>query len=178
MRIISGWLKGRSFDAPRGFRTHPMSERVKSAVFNTLGDLHDLTILDAFAGSGALGLEAISRGAKYVQAIEIDTKAYKIIVKNKERFEIGDSYKITRANCASWSKRNKDERFDIVFADPPFDKLRPDDLDQLARHVTEGGLFIVSYSSRSDTPEVEGMMVTDSRFYGDQAIAYYRHNRK
>jgi 16S rRNA (guanine(966)-N(2))-methyltransferase RsmD len=75
MRIIAGTLGGRTFESPHGRRTHPMSDKVRGSLFNTLGDIDGLTILDAFAGSGALAFEAISRGAEHVLAIEIDNRA-------------------------------------------------------------------------------------------------------
>jgi 16S rRNA (guanine966-N2)-methyltransferase len=76
VRIIAGSLKGRTFSEPHGHRTHPMSEKVRGALFNALGDIEGLTFLDAFAGSGALSFEAASRGAKSVIAIDKDGPAY------------------------------------------------------------------------------------------------------
>ena len=84
MRIIAGELRGRQFNSPKGHRTHPMGDRVRTALFNTLGDISDLTILDAFAGSGALTFEAISRGAKSAVTLEIDYDAYEVIQQNAE----------------------------------------------------------------------------------------------
>ena len=72
MRIIAGYLGGRQFNSPRSNRTHPMSDKARGGLFNALGDISGLTVLDAFAGSGALSFEAISRGAESVIAVDID----------------------------------------------------------------------------------------------------------
>ena len=82
MRVVSGSLGGRLFDSPRTHRTHPMSEKARGALFNTLGDIHGLRILDAYAGSGAITIEAESRGAQHVTAIDIDVEAIRTIASN------------------------------------------------------------------------------------------------
>ncbi|HKX24038.1 MAG TPA: RsmD family RNA methyltransferase, partial [Candidatus Saccharimonadales bacterium] len=82
MRVIAGELGGRFFAGPDSTATHPMAERVRGAMFNALGDIEGLTVLDAFAGSGALAFEAISRGAKSVVVVERDKRAQRIIAEN------------------------------------------------------------------------------------------------
>src|SRR3990167_3157541 len=100
MRIISGYLKGRQFEGPKGHRTHPMSEKARGGLFNTLGNIDDLTLLDAFAGSGALSFEAISRGAKHVTAIDIDRSAINSVVKGAKELGIDDKLHAIRANAS------------------------------------------------------------------------------
>jgi 16S rRNA (guanine966-N2)-methyltransferase len=80
MRVIAGFLGGRNFDSPGGHRTHPMSDKVRGAVFGVLGDIKGLSVLDAFAGSGALSIEAVSRGAKYAVAIDVDKRAHAVMI--------------------------------------------------------------------------------------------------
>src|SRR4051812_13589965 len=106
MRIIAGELKGQQFQSPHGHKTHPMSDKVRGALFNVLGDIEDLTFLDAFAGSGALAFEAISRGAKSVVAVDRDSSAYKIIEQNVKDLRLQKAIKVVRANTAGWSGRN------------------------------------------------------------------------
>ena len=84
MRVIAGRLRGRQFKSPPGRRSHPMSEKMRGALFNVLGDIEGLTLLDAFSGSGAISFEAISRGARSVQAVEKAVLAYRTICKNIE----------------------------------------------------------------------------------------------
>jgi 16S rRNA (guanine966-N2)-methyltransferase len=82
MRIIAGRLGGRHFASPQGRRTHPMSDKMRGALFNALGDIDGLSVLDAFAGSGALAFEAVSRGAGHAVAIDVDKSAQRAIAEN------------------------------------------------------------------------------------------------
>ncbi len=114
MRIISGDLGGLLFKAPRGNRTHPMSERIRGALFNSLGSIKGLRVLDAFAGTGALAFESVSRGASEVVAIESDTNAISAIKKSIQLLRIEDRCKATHANVSGWSSNNKQEVFDLT----------------------------------------------------------------
>src|SRR4051794_1002965 len=102
MRIIAGTLKGRIFQESHGHRTHPMSDKVRGALFNTLGDIEGLTFLDAFAGSGALSFEAASRGAKNVIAIDKDSSAHFVIEKNVKELGLQKHVHVSRANTGGW----------------------------------------------------------------------------
>src|SRR5438445_6894886 len=102
MRIIAGRLGGRQFASPRGHRTHPMSDKMRGALFNALGDLSGLTVLDAFAGSGALAFEAVSRGAQHVVAIDVDKSAQRTIAKNITALGLADRVKLVRASAGAW----------------------------------------------------------------------------
>src|SRR3989344_8852858 len=124
MRIIAGFLKGRSFHSPPGHRSHPMSDKIRGALFNILGDIKGLTFLDAFAGSGALSFEAASRGAKHVAAIEKDSPAYATIEKNIKELGLGKLVHASRANAGGWSNQNTEIEFDIVLLEPPYDLLQ------------------------------------------------------
>src|SRR5579883_2683533 len=106
MRIVAGTLGGRQFEAPKGHRTHPMSDKVRGALFNMLGDISGLTVFDAFAGSGALSFEAISRGAKSAVAVDIDKSAHKTILKNAKQLGVPAQLKAIRANASGWSDNN------------------------------------------------------------------------
>lgn len=174
MRVSSGELKGRAFDAPKGNRTHPMSDRVKTALFNILGDISGFTVLDAYAGSGALAFEALSRGAKTAQMVEIDTPAMKVILKNIELLKLGDVASVTRANASSWSKRFRNNRYDLVICDPPFDHLDRRQLSHVAQLTKPEGWFVLSFSSKVDKVVIPGLSEPDVRNYGDQNIAFYR----
>lgn len=96
MRVVAGRLGGRIFDSPRTHRTHPMSEKARGAIFNVLGDIAGLSVLDAYSGSGALAIEAVSRGAKSVLAIEVDVEAVKTIARNIENLQLGDRIKCSK----------------------------------------------------------------------------------
>lgn len=176
MRIIAGLYKGRRFETPKGHKTHPMGDRIKVALFNTIAaDLPGARVLDAFAGSGALGFEAVSRGAEFVQMIEKDQKTFKLITENVKSLQLEDSQiRASRANCASWSDNNKDAKFDLILADPPYEELNLSTISKLTRHLTAEGLMVLSHTGREAVPIVYGVVVVDNRMYGDAALSYYR----
>lgn len=174
MRVITGWLGGRNFESPHGHRTHPMSEKVRGAIFGALGDIKGLTALDAFAGSGALAIEAISRGAKAAVAIEVDKGAHAIIQKNIEELGLEDRIKAIRAFANAWSTRHQRETFDLVFVDPPYDKIPYRDLKVMPRHVNESGILILSWPGKMDPLAFEGLEIVQTKHYGDASLVFYR----
>lgn len=176
MRIIAGELKGQQFSSPHGHKTHPMSDKVRGALFNVLGDVKGLTVLDAFTGTGALAFEAASRGAKIVIAIDKDNAAHRVVEQNTKDLRLQKKVKVSRANTGGWSIHNMETEFDIVLLDPPYDDIQPNLLTTLAiRHAKPYGLVVVSLP-----PKVE-FKLDDSRFkleieknYGDARLAFYR----
>lgn len=178
MRIIAGKLKGRNFSEPHGHKTHPMSEKVRGALFNALGDIEGLTFLDAFAGSGALAFEAVSRGAKNVIAVEIDKKAHSQILKNLRMLRIEDSIKAVKANVGGWSIHNMEKKFDVILLDPPYDDIRTEMLQKLMnRHVRKGGLAVLSYPGHTKIPDFDNMSVAADKNYGDIQLVFYRKTK-
>lgn len=176
MRIISGKLGGRQFHAPRGHKVRPMSDKMRGALFNILGDINGLTVLDAFAGSGALSFEAISRGADHVTAIEVDKTAHSQIRKNTKELGIKDELKAVRANAGSWSDNNPDVKFDIVLLDPPYDDLSHKLLTKLAKHAKPSSLVVLSYPGNKQPPAFSGLDLITVKFYGDSQLVFYRRN--
>ncbi len=174
MRIIAGKLGGRTFEAPRGHRTHPMGDKIRGALFNILGDIEGLTLLDAFAGSGALSFEAISRGASSVVAIDLDKEAYLTIRANIETLGVEDQMIVMRKNVAGWSRNNKTKQFDIVIADPPYDDIRPMILLSLIVQVKAGGIFVVSWPGSEPIRQFPNVDVISSKSYGDAQLVFYR----
>ncbi|MBP9852428.1 MAG: rRNA (guanine966-N2)-methyltransferase [Patescibacteria group bacterium] len=174
MRIIAGNLGGRTFDSPRTNRTHPMSEKARGAIFNALGDVSDLTVLDAYAGSGALAFEAISRGAKSVTAIDIDADAVKSIAKAMDELGVEDRLTILRKNLSGWSRNNQSKQFDIVLVDPPYDDIRPDVVERLVSHVADGGVFVLSWPGSEPVRDLCGLKIAASKSYGDIQLVFYR----
>ncbi|MFO0882462.1 MAG: RsmD family RNA methyltransferase [Candidatus Saccharimonadales bacterium] len=95
MRIIAGTLRGRNFDSPHSHKTHPMSEKMRGALFNVLGDITDLTIFDAYGGSGAVAFEAVSRGAKKALITEVDVTVAKVITGNIKKLGLDEKVPIS-----------------------------------------------------------------------------------
>ncbi len=174
MRVISGRLGGRTFQAPAGHRTHPMGERVRGALFNTLGDIEGLLVLDAFAGSGALSIESISRGASHAIAVDIDKNAHGTITENVKALGISKQVKVVRANASGWSDNNQDTLFDIVIAAPPYDNLQHALVAKLTRHVTPQGLYVLDWPGRTDLPLLPELTLLKQYDYGDAQLVFYR----
>ncbi len=124
MRIIAGKFKNLVFDSPQSFKSHPMSERARGALFNILGDISGKTVLDGFAGSGALGLEALSRGASKVVFVEKDHKAATVIKSNVSKLDEAVDARVYKQNLSSWISDNKELKFDIILLDPPYNDLQ------------------------------------------------------
>lgn len=176
MRVIAGWLGGRVFASPHGHRTHPMSEKTRGGIFGVLGDIKGLTVLDAFAGSGALSIEAISRGAKTALAIEVDKNAHRTITENCEALGITDRVKAVRAFTNAWSTRHQSQRFDLVFADPPYDNVPYRDLKILPRHLKESGTLVLSWPGGEEPLKFDGLSVVQTKNYGDAQLVFYQKN--
>lgn len=173
MRIVGGKLGGRSIASPKTHKTHPMSEKGRGALFNVLGDIAGLTILDAFAGSGALSFEALSRGAAKANAIDNDRSAQRTIEQNATDLELKDKFKLIRANAASWLNTTSDE-FDIVLLDPPYDNLQVSLLERLARRARQQGMVVISQPNTSDFRLRDGFDELANKNYGDGQLVFYR----
>lgn len=174
MRVIAGSLGGRNFDSPRGHRTHPMSEKARGAIFNALGDIEGLTVLDAFAGSGALAVEAVSRGAASALAIDSDAEAVKTISANAKALAIEDRLTVRRKNISGWSRNNQAVHFDIVLADPPYDDIRPRLLEQLTVHIKPGGVYVLSWPGSEPIRPFGGLEVAAHKPLGDIQLVFYK----
>lgn len=174
VRIVSGRFGGRSIACPPGERTHPMGERIRGSLFNILGDITGLTVLDAFAGSGSLGLEALSRGAAEATFIEQDKVAQNIIGENITTLGVSGNAKLIRASVARWDETAESQQFNIIFADPPYHNVQLSTVSRLVKYLKPNGLMVLSYPGRESVPTVNGVVVVDNRSYGDAALAFYR----
>mgnify|MGYP003439633048 FL=1 len=172
--MISGKFGGRFIDSPHTTRTHPMSERMRAALFNILGDIEGDVALDAFAGTGALGLEALSRGAARVVFIEKDRAAQNVIQENIEKLGVDIQSQLIRTSVSAWSETTENQAFDLIFADPPYHDMQLSTVSKLVNYLKPKGLMILSHSGRESAPTVNGVVVVDNRSYGDAALAFYR----
>jgi 16S rRNA (guanine966-N2)-methyltransferase len=138
-----------------------------------LGDIDGLTFLDAFAGSGAIGFEALSRGAARVTALEIDRAAQETIAANVAALHLAAHYKLLKMGCSTWSDQYPAVTYDIVVADPPYDKLQPQSVQKLARHVAAEGLLVLSWPMPQPALEFPGLTVVADKSYGDARLIFY-----
>lgn len=174
MRIIAGSLGGRLFAAPKGHVTHPMSDKIRGALFSMLGELDDLTILDAFAGSGALAFEAISRGAASATAIEQDKNAQTTIAENIKKLEVGHAVKLIKSSVSAWDSTQANALFDVVLCDPPYDDVQVSTLEKLTKHTKVDGIFVLSWPGNVEPPEFLGLVRIVRKSYGDAQLAFYQ----
>jgi 16S rRNA (guanine966-N2)-methyltransferase len=151
VRIIAGSRKGSRIFAPKG-ETRPTGDRVREAAFNLIGPVDDLAVLDLFAGSGAMGLEALSRGAKSAVFVESDRDAQRAIERNLEKLELkGARILKSDARRALAAEAAAGRRYDLVLVDPPYrmlDSLLPTLSKYLPALLTEDGLVVVESSAR------------------------------
>jgi len=170
MRIIAGESKGRRLATPRT-GTRPFTGRAKEAVFSSLAaKIPGAAVLDLFAGSGSLGLEALSRGADGVVFVERDRGAVKILEENVDAVGLGG--RIVRADAASFVSSDRGI-YDLVFVDPPF-AMTDDDVDRILGSVADrlvaGGVAVLHRRTGGSAPESDNLQTAGPRRYGDSAI--------
>ena len=174
MRIIAGSRKGHTIHAPQGRDTRPTSDRVRENVFNLVGPLDGATVLDLYAGSGAMGMEALSRGAVRTVFVERDSEAVRAIEGNLDKLRLRGTVLRQDAVTALATEARSGRKYDLVLVDPPYDMYL--DLEpQLARHLpailAENGLLVVETDARIE-PELPLSQRT-SRKYGQARITVY-----
>ena len=152
-----------------------MSDRIKGSLFNSIGDvIADAEVLDAFAGSGALGFESLSRGAKNVVFVDRDRGAVQTITDNIDTLGCKAVAKVTQSGVATWADTT-DLKFDVIFADPPYNDPQFSTVNRLFRLLKPNGLMILSYPGRGEAPTgTNGVVVVDNRSYGTAALTFYR----
>ena len=160
MRIIAGTLKGRRVHAPTWTGLRPTSDRLRETLFNILSTrVVDAQVVDGFAGTGAVGIEALSRGAAHVTFIEQDRRALALIERNLDLPGIEGRYTIERGDVAAVLRRRSDPAFDLILLDPPYDHAGiPDLLLAASRRVRPEGLVILERATRRE-PEVPSTCV-------------------
>lgn len=179
MRIIAGKFRGRRLTCPK-LVTRPTLDRVREALFSILGDLSDAKVVDFYAGSGALGLEALSRGASHVTLVEADRQAAQVIRKNVEDWGIDGAYRVVE--CAVERSRSSlaaAAPFDLVLSDPPW-KISAEAAVNVSRVVkgllSPSAIVVLGHATR-DELEVEpdsGLERYDRRTWGDSALSFFR----
>jgi 16S rRNA (guanine966-N2)-methyltransferase len=179
MRVIAGRYGGRRLTAPKGRRTRPTSERVREALFAMLGDVEGMCVLDLFAGTGALGIEALSRGAEKAVFVECDRAAIEALQSNLAALGLGGKgaqLRRERAEEALSGARKRKETYDLLLIDPPYGqalRLGPWLSAALAGVLAPGARVVLERDRR--TPLDLGLALEKERRYGDTTIAIHRH---
>jgi 16S rRNA (guanine966-N2)-methyltransferase len=180
MRLTGGLGRGRTLRAPRGAGTRPTGAKVREAIFNILGPTPEDPVLDLFAGTGALGIEALSRGAVSACFVEREPRALTALQHNLRQLGLAARARVIGADVLAAMKRLEAEgaRFGWVFVDPPYAARAVEpvlatlsDTALLAR----GGVIVVEHDKRHQPPESAGAVhLADRRFYGDTGVSFYR----
>ena len=178
MRIIAGESRGRRIEAPSGKDTRPTLDRVRENLFNIIRqDIQDARVLDLFAGSGALSLEALSRGAASAVMVDADRKASRVQQKNIALLGYGEKTKVYTCDWRSAVRMLRQEsfRFDLVFLDPPYRMTGLQEVfDGIAPIITAESKVIYEHEAKQPVEFGTGFVRTDERSWGFCGIAFYR----
>jgi 16S rRNA (guanine966-N2)-methyltransferase len=176
MRIVAGSLKGRRLEAPSWEGLRPTSDKLRETLFNVLAPrIQGARMLDGYAGTGAVGIEALSRGAAHVTFVEPDPRAAALIEANLQRCGVSDRYAIIRARFAGTERPSVGDTFDVIFLDPPYGAADVSAALEAAEPlVGEGTLLIVEHAKRDVAPESRGTLIRRRVLTsGDSALAFY-----
>ncbi len=177
MRVIAGTLKGRRIDVPKWEGLRPTSDKLRETLFNVLAPrIEGALVLDGYAGTGAVGIEALSRGAAHVTFVDRDPRAAALIDTNLKHCGLTDRYAIIRARFAGTERPPAGGRFDLVFLDPPYgaDELAAA-LAAAGPLIQDGSLLILEHAKRDAAPDSSGALVrTREIVSGDSALAFYQ----
>jgi 16S rRNA (guanine966-N2)-methyltransferase len=176
VRVIAGSRKGHKLAAPRGLETRPTSDRVRENVFNLIGPVDGARVLDLFAGSGALGIESLSRGAASAVFVERDPEAVRTIERNLDKLGLTGA-RVVRLDAITGLAQETGARrkYDLVLADPPYTMT---DYDSLSRYLpgllAEDGLLVFETAAKTE-PDLPGLEVRTSRKYGSTRVTVFEH---
>lgn len=187
MRIVAGRFRGTPLAAPKSYAIRPTSDRVREAIFNILShgiddfDLEGARVLDLFAGTGALGLEALSRGASFALFVDDCAEARGLIRRNIETLGLMGATKLYRRNATDLGFVGTLKPFNLLFADPPYGKGLTENALRSARNgawLESSGIAIVEERMDADFTLPEGFLPQDRRIYGDTAVHFLRYSNQ
>jgi 16S rRNA (guanine966-N2)-methyltransferase len=174
MRVIAGTAGGRLLIVPRGSGTRPIADRVKETLFAILAErVPDAQVLDLYAGSGAIGIEALSRGAAHCDFVEHDRRALAAMRENLDRAGVADQASVHQADALRYLDRLVGDRFDLVFLDPPYAGhaiLAP--LERVVARLAPGATVVVKHHWRTPIPEPTGLARWRERRFGETALTF------
>ena len=179
MRVIAGLHKGRTLKAPTWDGLRPTSDRLRETLFNVLAPhMRAARVMDAYAGTGALGIEALSRGAAHVTFVESDRRAQALVEENLGRCGITDGYAIIRAPAGrafeTIRRMSSFTPFDIVLLDPPYDHSVEDALTGTDGLLAPSGVLVIEHAKRAAVPPEVGRLVCSRHLVsGESALAFY-----
>jgi 16S rRNA (guanine966-N2)-methyltransferase len=176
MRIVRGSLGGRVLRAPHGADTRPTSEKVREAIFNILPDVEGMQVLDLFAGSGALGIEALSRGAAHATFIDQAKPALAAVRGNLRELGLEARSTVIAGDAVAMAARHVPASpWQLVFVDPPYRSDLAVRAVQTLAHLAPEAVIVIEHDRRNAPPDALGSLLrTDQRRYGDTLVSFYR----
>jgi 16S rRNA (guanine966-N2)-methyltransferase len=176
MRIVRGSLGGRVLRAPHGADTRPTSEKVREAIFNILPNVEGMQVLDLFAGSGALGIEALSRGAAHATFIDQAKPALAAVRGNLRELGLEARSTVLAGDAVALAARHVPASpWQLVFIDPPYRSDLAVRAVKTLAHLAEGAVIVIEHDRRNAPPDALGSLLrTDQRRYGDTLVSFYR----
>jgi 16S rRNA (guanine966-N2)-methyltransferase len=173
MRVIAGTARGVPLAAPRGVGTRPITDRVKETLFAILGDrVPEAHVLDLYAGSGAIGIEALSRGAERVDFVERDRGAVEALRSNLARTRLEANARVHEVDVERFLALG-DGPWDVIVLDPPYEvRAIVAPLHALVPRLAPGASVVIKHFWRAETPEVEGLAVTRQRRFGETMLTF------
>ncbi len=180
MRVITGIAKGKRLETLEGLDIRPTTDRVKEAIFSSIQfDIFDSDVLDLFAGTGQLGIEAISRGAKSAVFVDNSRRSLEIVKKNLESTNFTSKSTVINMDSIDYA-HTTDKRFDFIFLDPPYNKgVLIEILPILANNLTSEGKIICEYEKNLDLPEkISNLRLKKTQKYGKIKISVYCNEGK
>ncbi len=180
MRVTTGLARGRNLEAPQGLDTRPSSDMTKQAVFNIVQNYVEGSVfLDLFAGSGQMGIEALSRGAKNAVFIDTSSKAIETIKANLKHCNLMESSRVAQMDAQSFLQ-NGSQQFDLAFLDPPYQKQIIDAvLPLVAQRMAPNGIIICETERNEQLPQAAGNFVLTKTYqYGKAKITVYREREE
>ncbi len=179
MRIVGGKFGGRRLVSFKAEHIRPTTDRVKESLFNILGQsLDNYRVLDLFSGTGSLALEAHSRGAKYVEAVEKHPKSLAIIRKNLEEFGVAKGVRVVKSDVFAYLKKYQGDIFDLILVDPPFtEKLAHAAMEEISRSGTWGKETLIAIESSGQEKILDQyleLLCIDRRDFGDKMLSIFQ----
>ena len=176
MRVIAGTARGLQLRAPRDRSTRPITDRVKETLFDILGPtVVDARVLDLYAGSGAIGIEALSRGASRATFVERGAPALRALRQNLEATRMSERATVVAGEVLPFLDRRSDRGWDLAVLDPPYEErsiLAP--LERLAARMELGGTVVVKHFWRTPVPEPAGLHTVRVRRFGETSLTFLR----
>ncbi len=182
LRVSSGKAKGKKLVVPKGKKVRPTTARVKQSIFDTIYDFEAKSVLDIFAGSGALGIESLSRGAGHVTFIENDLKVIELLKKNLQSCKLTSQFSIISLHYNKAVNRLIKEKrsFDLIFVDPPFGLYETKKADELIDDITPlldtGGIMIIEHTKPLENKNTD--LLISTKKYGSNLVSFIKHNNE